>query len=113
MEAYRDQYATLFNQGRNVVVLGISVDPDTTLASWARDQETPVLYASDPVGAAGKLYGAWDEKRKMDGRVLFVIAPDGKVRYRTPNFRVMTDQAYTDLAAVVDSLAPPKADDSN
>ena len=31
MEAYRDQYATLFNNGRGVVVLGMSVDPDTTL----------------------------------------------------------------------------------
>ena len=28
MEAYRDQYATLFNNGKKVVVLGISVDPD-------------------------------------------------------------------------------------
>ena len=113
MEAYRDQYATLFNQGRNVVVLGVSVDPDTTLASWAREQETPLLYASDPVGAAGKLYGAWDAKRNMDTRALFVVGPDGRIKYRTPSFRVMTDQAYTDLAAVVDSLAPPKAADSN
>jgi len=36
MEAYRDQYATLFNNGRKVVVLGISVDADTTLASWTQ-----------------------------------------------------------------------------
>ena len=31
MEAYRDQYATLFNNGRKVVVIGISVDADTCL----------------------------------------------------------------------------------
>jgi peroxiredoxin len=109
MEAYRDQYATLFNQGRNVVVIGISVDPDTTLAAWAREQDTPLLFASDPVGAAGKLYGAWDEKRQLDGRVLFVIAPDGRVAYRTPSFRVTTEQAYIDLGTVVDSLAPAPA----
>ena len=42
MEAYRDQYATLFNNGRKVVVIGISVDPDTALASWARDEDFPV-----------------------------------------------------------------------
>ena len=41
MEAYRDQYAKLFNNGKNVVVLGVSVDADTALASWARDQQTP------------------------------------------------------------------------
>jgi hypothetical protein len=41
MEAYRDQYATLFNNGRKVVVVGISVDPDTALASWARGLGLP------------------------------------------------------------------------
>ena len=46
MEAYRDQYAKLFNSGRNVVVLAVSVDPDTALASWARDLQTPVLFGS-------------------------------------------------------------------
>ena len=47
MEAYRDQYAKLFNKGRNVIVLGISVDPDTMLSAWAGDLQTPVLFASD------------------------------------------------------------------
>jgi peroxiredoxin len=55
MEAYRDQYAKLFNNGKNVIVLGVSVDPDTTLASWARDQQTPVLYASDVSQKVGNL----------------------------------------------------------
>src|ERR1700692_3360499 len=64
MEAYRDQYATLFNNGRNVVVLGISVDPDTALASWARDEDFPVLFASDPGSRVGQLYGAYDTKYK-------------------------------------------------
>ena len=52
MEAYRDQYATLFNNGRKVVVIGISADPDTTLASWARDEQFPMLFASDAGGKA-------------------------------------------------------------
>ena len=50
MEAYRDQYATLFNNGRDVVVIGISVDPDTALASWAADADFPMLFASDSGG---------------------------------------------------------------
>ena len=41
MEAYRDQYATLFNAGHGVTVIGISADPDTALASWAHDLGTP------------------------------------------------------------------------
>ncbi|MFL5464079.1 MAG: peroxiredoxin family protein, partial [Gemmatimonadaceae bacterium] len=54
MEAYRDQYATLFNNGRNVTVIGISVDADTTLASWAREEDFPIVFASDPGGKVGQ-----------------------------------------------------------
>src|SRR3954467_13014935 len=107
MEAYRDQYATLFNNGRNVTVIGISVDADTTLASWAREEDFPVLFASDPGGKVGQLYGAFDAKNKLDNRSLFVIRPDGKVAYVAKPFKVLTPSASTDLGAVVDSLAPP------
>ncbi len=107
MEAYRDQYATLFNNGRHVVVLGISVDADTALASWAHDEDFPVLFASDPGGKVGQLYAAYDAKNKLDNRSLFVVRPDGHIAYVTKPFKVLTPSAYTDLAAVVDSLAPP------
>jgi peroxiredoxin len=109
MEAYRDQYATLFNNGRNVTVIGISVDADTTLASWAREEDFPVLFASDPGGRVGRVYGAFDAKNKLDNRSLFVIRPDGKVAYVAKPFKVLTPSAYTDLGSVVDSLAPPAA----
>jgi hypothetical protein len=36
MNAYCDQYATLFQNGRNVVLIAISADPDTALASLTR-----------------------------------------------------------------------------
>ena len=112
MEAYRDQYATLFNNGRNVVVIGISVDADTTLASWAHDEDFPVLFASDPGSKVGQLYGAYDAKNKVDNRSLFVVAPDGKISYVTKPFKVLTPAAYSDLAAVVDSLSPPPKSES-
>jgi peroxiredoxin len=111
MEAYRDQYATLFNNGRNVVVIGISVDADTTLASWAKEEDFPIAFASDPGSKVGQLYGAYDVKNKVDNRSLFVVRPDGRVAYVTKPFRVLTPAAYTELAAIIDSLAPaPKAD---
>jgi peroxiredoxin len=114
MEAYRDQYATLFNNGRNVVVIGISVDADTTLASWAREEDFPVLFASDPGGKVGQMYAAFDTKNKVDNRSLFGFRPDGRIAYVTKPFKVLTPSAYTDLAAVVDSLAPPpKAESTN
>src|SRR3982750_1239707 len=111
MEAYRDQYATLFHNRPHVVVIGISVDADTTLASWAHDEDFPILFASDPGSKVGQLYGAYDAKNKADNRSLFVVAPDGKISYVTKPFKVLTPAAYTELAAAVDSLAlPAKAD---
>ena len=107
MEAYRDQYATLFNNGRKVVVVGISVDADTTQANWARDAEFPIVFASDADGKVGGSYGAYDEKNKTDNRSLYVIAPDGKIAYKVQPFRVLAAEAYTQLGAVIDSLSPP------
>ena len=48
MEAYRDQYATIFNNGKGVAVIGISTDDDTVQFNWARDSRFPVYFASDP-----------------------------------------------------------------
>ena len=110
MEAYRDQYATLFNNGRRVVVLGISVDPDTALASWARDASCPMLFASDSGSVVGRRYGAFDAKNQVDDRSLYVIAPDGRIAYHVRPFNQLSAAAYARLGAVVDSLAPPPAD---
>jgi peroxiredoxin len=106
MEAYRDQYATLFNNGRKVSVIGISVDPDTTLASWAKQSAFPVVFASDADGAVGTMYGAYDAARKTDNRSLYVIGPDGTIAYKQQPFRVMAQDAYTELGAIIDKLSP-------
>jgi peroxiredoxin len=105
MEAYRDQYATLFNNGRNVVVIGVSADPDTLLAAWAREKDFPMLFVTDPDGAIGRAYGAFSEQSKRNSRHLFVIAPDGKVSYVVRPFNVMAEQAYKDLDAAVDKVS--------
>jgi thioredoxin-dependent peroxiredoxin len=107
MEAYRDQYATLFNNGRKVAVIGISVDPDTALHSWARDAAFPIVFASDPEGTVGTAYGAYNPTAKTDNRSLYVIGPDGKIEFKAQPFRQMAAAAYEELAAVVDRLSPP------
>ena len=106
MEAYRDQYATLFNNGRHVTVIGVSVDPDTALYSWARDAQFPIVFASDPGGDVGRRYGAWDSKNNLDDRSLFVVGPDGRVSYIAQPFKQLSPQAYADLDAAVDAVAP-------
>ena len=104
MNAYRDQYAQLFK--RNVVLIAISADPDTALASWARDSEFPFLFASDTGTAVGKMYGALASRPNMTNRNLFVVGPDGRIGYRATPFREIDPTAYTELGAAIDKLAP-------
>ena len=110
MEAYRDQYATIFNNGRNVVVIGISVDADTTQAAWAREESFPIVFASDAGGVVGRMYDAYSAQGKTDNRSLFVVRPDGRIAYITKPFKVLSAGAYKELGAVVDSLSPPPPD---
>ena len=99
MEAYRDQYATLFNNGKKVVVIGISTDADTTLAAWARESRFPNLFASDPDQAVAKAYGSADSK--FDTRNVFIVGPDGKILARMMKFNVLAADAYTELGTDV------------
>ena len=103
MNAYRDQYAQVFKGGQTVVLIGISVDPDTALYSWARDAQFPFLFASDPDGAIGKAYGAYVTQYKTDNRTLFVVAPGGKITYVAAPFRQVDPTSYTALGAAIDS----------
>ena len=43
MRAYRDQYASLFDDGEGVTLIGVSNDPAEELASWAADEDFPFL----------------------------------------------------------------------
>lgn len=106
MDAYRDQYATLFKNGRKVTVIGISADADTTLANWAREADFPIVFASDIGGTIGKTYGAFDAKNNVDNRSLFVVGPDGHISYVVKPFKVLAPAAYTDLAKAVEKVTP-------
>ena len=108
MESYRDQYDKLFNNGRGVVVLGVSVDPDTTLISWFRELETPIMVMGDTDQKVSRQYQALNETSKVNSRHLYVIDKTGKVVYKTLPFRAMAGDAYTELEAEIDKLNPPK-----
>ncbi len=109
MNAYRDQYATLFNDGKGVKVFGISVDADTTLAAWAAEKDYPVTFLSDPGAEVGKKYGVMVKFRDMllDARVVYVIGGDGKITHVMSPFRETDPTAYTELEAAVDKVAKP------
>ena len=105
MEAYRDQYATLFNNGKGVVVIGMSRDADTTLANWAHASGFPNLFASDMDQSIAKKYGSADGA--FDTRNVFIVGPDGRIAARMMKFNVLSAEAYTDLAKYVSATLKP------
>jgi len=105
MHAYRDQYAQLFKDGQDVVLVAISGDPIDTLAAWARDDQFQFLMANDKdVGVATK-YGALATRPGVTNRNLFVVGPDGKIAFRAVPFREIDPTAYTELGEAVGKLA--------
>jgi peroxiredoxin len=109
MQSYRDQYESLFNGGKDVVVMGISADPDSALVNWAQEEDFPMLFVSDVGGKVGSLYGAYDAKGKYDKRALFIVAPDGRITYTVPSFNVLSTDAYAELASEVEKARATKA----
>ena len=101
MNAYRDQYATLFKNGRGVVLIAISADADTALASWARDSEFPFLFASDSALTVARQYGALASEPGLTNRNLFVVGADGRITYRATPFREIDPSAYKELGKAI------------
>jgi peroxiredoxin Q/BCP len=99
MEGYRDKYAKLFNGGKDVTLIGISVDDAATLHAWATEKGFPHHFGADAGGAVGTKYNAFNGR--MDDRSLFVIGKDGKVAYVQRPFRQMAEEAYTELGQQV------------
>jgi len=106
MDAYRDQYATLFHSGERVVLLPVSVDAPELLAEWAGERHYPFSLLSDSGGVVGRQYGAWEPGYKLDNRTLFVVGPDGRIAYVAAPFNELDPTAYTDLKSAVDRVTP-------
>jgi len=108
MHAYRDQYATLFRDGQDVVLIGISTDSPEELASWARDDQFQFLMASDPGAAVGQVYGAFIQRDSgpLDNRTLFVIDPEGRIAYVAAPFNQVDPAAYAGLGEAINRVTP-------
>jgi peroxiredoxin Q/BCP len=107
MDAYRDQYAKLFRNGKKVALLAISVDPPGELASWAKDKGYPFLFLSDEGGAVGRRYGAYDTTYHLDNRTLFVVDSSGRIAHVQAPFNEIDPTAYTELGEAIDWVTGP------
>jgi peroxiredoxin len=109
MTAYRDQYASLFNGGQNVVLIGISNDSQEELGSWLRDADFPFLLASD-ADNDGATYAAFGgglrDNNMVDARSVIVVGPDGRIAGVIPQFRQVDPQAYEELGEIIDRVTP-------
>jgi peroxiredoxin len=109
MTAYRDQYASLFNAGQNVVLIGISNDSQEELGSWLKDADFPFLFASDASNDGGTYAafgGGLRGNNMVDSRAVIVVGPDGRIAGVIPQFRQVDPQAYQELAEIIDRVTP-------
>lgn len=107
MHAYRDQYAQLFNNGQDVILIAVSADPIDALQSWAEDDQFQFLMASDNALTAARAYGSYSEQRSgVGGRNVFVIGPDGRIAWRATPFREVDPTSYEELGEAIRRLVP-------
>ncbi|MFA0738985.1 MAG: hypothetical protein LKKZDAJK_002105 [Candidatus Fervidibacter sp.] len=64
----------------NAVVLGISVDTVQTQKEFCAEQKLPFSLLADPEGKIAKMFGVFNEERKLAKRVTFLIDPKGVIR---------------------------------
>ncbi len=108
MHGYRDRWATMFNGGKGIQVIAVSMDADTTQADWAKEDHLPMIFASDMKGEAGKLYGAWSEGKPVENRLLYVVGPDGRIKWTAKPFKPMTADSYTELDTEIKKVGGTK-----
>ncbi len=101
MQAYRDQFATLFNSGRGVTVLAVSTDPVDTIAAWAKDEHFPMTFLSDREATVGQLYDVKYPAMNLLRRVLFVVGPDGRITHVMRPFAELSQDSYVELREAV------------
>jgi peroxiredoxin Q/BCP len=100
MKAYRDQYAQVFQNGKKVTLIGVSIDPDSALTSWAKDEQFPFRFGADTDRAVGVAFGA-NAGTGWHKRHLYVIDPKGKIAYIATPFLQMSADAYSALGTAV------------
>jgi thioredoxin-dependent peroxiredoxin len=100
MRTFAEQYDSLF--GPNVVLVGIGPDSVTTHSRFAASLGLPFRLLSDPEQRVSKQYASKDPEGN-NRRTIYVVGPDGRVKFRNMNFNPMDPNNYTELRAAVKS----------
>jgi thioredoxin-dependent peroxiredoxin len=98
LQTFADQYDTLF--GPDVVVLGISADSLETHRRFAASLDLPFRLLSDPDQKVARKFGSKGDDG-VPRRTVFVLGPDGRVKYRNLRFNALDPKHYTELGSAV------------
>ena len=98
MQTFTEQYDSLF--GPDVTVVGVNADSVETHQRFASKVGLPFRLLSDPDLKVARKYGSYDSSGRPR-RTIFVIGPDGRVRYRNLQFNAMDPKDYSALGAAV------------
>jgi peroxiredoxin Q/BCP len=100
MQTFAEQYDSLF--GPDVVVVGISTDSVQTHHRFAASLKLPFRLLSDPDQRVSKQYASKDPEG-YNRRSVYVIGPDGKVKFRNLSFNALDPRDYSELRSAVRS----------
>jgi thioredoxin-dependent peroxiredoxin len=100
MRTFAEQYDSLF--GPNVVLVGISTDSVATHSRFAASLGLPFRLLSDPEQRVSKQYASKDPEG-YNRRTIYVVGPDGRVKFRNLSFNALDSGDYAELRAAVRS----------
>jgi peroxiredoxin Q/BCP len=98
MRTFAEQYDSLF--GPDVVVVGISADSIETHKRFAASLNLPFRLLSDPDQRVSKQYASKD-KGGYNRRTVYVVGPDGKVKFRNMRFNALDPNDYAELRQAI------------
>jgi peroxiredoxin Q/BCP len=100
MRTFAEQYDSLF--GPDVVLVGISTDSVETHGRFAASLGLPFRLLSDPDQRVSKQYASKDPEG-YNRRTVYVVGPDGRVKFRNLSFNALDPRDYAELRAAVRS----------
>jgi thioredoxin-dependent peroxiredoxin len=100
LREFGERYDSLF--GPDVVLVAISSDSLETHGRFASSLNLPFRLLSDPEQRVARKYGSYGSSG-YPRRTVFVIGPDGKVKYRNLDFDAQDPKDYTALGRAVRS----------
>src|SRR3954468_22251553 len=100
LRTFAEQYDSLF--GPNVVVVGISADSVSTHNRFAASLGLQFRLLSDPEQRVSKQYASKDPDG-YNRRTVYVVGPDGRVKFRNLNFNALDSSDFAELRAAVKS----------